>query len=99
MCVVCYLSTDRELAPIPFDKADRQLNLEINETRPACLTLQILTMKVLREELIVYDFTESTHPIRNHTRCRSRFFVGTWYGTGTGHRSQNQLQDQAGTNY
>ena len=38
MCVLCYLSTDRELAPIPFDETDRQLNLEVNETRPACLT-------------------------------------------------------------
>ena len=41
MCIACYLSTDREIAEIPFDENDRKFNIHDirgKEERPVCLT-------------------------------------------------------------
>lgn len=38
MCVVCYLSTDRELVEIPFVENDRHFNVGRTEERPTCLS-------------------------------------------------------------
>ena len=38
MCVVCHLSTDREIEDIPFDENDRKFNIQRIEERLGCLT-------------------------------------------------------------
>ena len=38
MCVVCHLSTDREIVDIPFDENDSKFNIQRIEERPSCLT-------------------------------------------------------------